>query len=94
MKLDWEEVCNRKTWNALTDDERAAIVMFNNKDTFTVEEVAELMSEQRKYIASRFEGPSTLISNKVCEVRVLNSNEYSINLRIALRASELKKEKA
>lgn len=59
-----------------------------NKTSYSLEEVKMMLEEQRKYIASRFEGPVTLISNKICEVRVLQSNEYFSSLRLGVRNKE------
>lgn len=89
MNLSWEKVCRPKAWNSMTEDEKASVVLFMNKTSFSIEEVKVMLEEQRKYIAARFEGDVTLISNKVCNVRVLNSNEYELNLRLAIRLKEL-----
>ena len=89
MDLSWKKVCHPTTWEHLTDDERAEVIMFMNKTSYSIEDVKMMLEEQRKYIASRFEGPVTLISNKVYETRILNSNEYIINLRLAIRIKEL-----
>lgn len=88
MDLDWEKVCRPKTWGSLTENERAEVMLFMNRTSYTVEEVYTMLNEQRKHIASRFEGQATLISNRVCENRVLNSNEYVLNLRLGIREKE------
>jgi len=88
MDLEWEKVCNPKSWSSLTESERAEVIIFMNRTSYTVEEVYSMLLEQRRYIASRFEGQTTLISNKVCESRVLNSNEYVLNLRLGIRDKE------
>jgi len=88
MDLSWEKVCRSKTWTSLTEDEKAVKLLFMNKTSFTLEEVKILLEEQRKYIASRFEGPTTLISNHVCVTKVLCSHEYELNLRLSARIKE------
>ncbi|MEK6828546.1 MAG: hypothetical protein AABY15_00235 [Nanoarchaeota archaeon] len=88
MDLSWENVTGRKTWASLTEEERADIVLHMKKTSYTLEEVRILLEEQRKFIASRFEGPVTLISNKVCSTRILSSHEYELNLRLAARIKE------
>lgn len=88
MNLEWEKVCKPKSWGSLTENERAEVMLFMNRTSYTVEEVYTMLNEQRKYIASRFEGQTTLISNRVCENRVLNSNEYVLNLRLGIREKE------
>jgi len=88
MDLSWKNVCHPNTWAALTEDEKAEKMLFMNKTSFTPEEVKTMLDEQRKYIASKFKGSGTLISNKVCEMRVLHSNEYIINLKIGVGIKE------
>jgi len=85
MNLEWEKVCNPKSWGSLTENERAEVMLFMNRTSYTVEEVNTMLEEQRKFIASRFQGQTTLISNKVCESRILSSHEYVLNLRLGIR---------
>ncbi len=89
MDLSWESLCNKKTWSALTEEERADVVLHMKKTSYTLEEVKIILEEQRKYIASRFEGPTTLISNHVCITKVLCSHEYELNLRLSARIKEI-----
>lgn len=88
MDLSWESVVSPKTWAKLTEDERAAFLLFINKDSFTAEEVATMLREQRKFIASKFDGETTLISNHVCKVRALQAIGYESNLKLANRRTE------
>jgi hypothetical protein len=88
MDLSWEKVCRPKIWTSLTDDEREDVILHMKKTSYTIEEVKILLEEQRKYIASRFEGPTTLISNHVCVTKVLCSHEYELNLRLSARVRE------
>jgi len=88
MELEWEKVCNPKTWSSLTENEKAEIMLFMSRISYTVEEVNKMLEEQRKYIASKFKGQATLISNRICESRVLNSHEYVLNLRLGIREKE------
>lgn len=90
MDLSWEKVCRPKTWNALTEEERTDYVLHMNKTSYSLEEVRILLEEQRKYIASRFEGPITLISSKVCATRILSSYEYELNLRLLKKKEDEK----
>jgi len=88
MDLSWEALVNPKTWAKKTEKEKFEYTSHMNKESYSLEEVKTLLEEQRKFIASKFEGPSTLISNHVCKVRVMNSNNYESALRLAVRIKE------
>lgn len=88
MDLSWEKVCHPKTWMAMTEDERAEYMLHMKKTSYSLEEVMTMLEEQRKYIASRFEGPITLISSKICSTRILDSHQYEVNLRLFARIKE------
>lgn len=90
MDLSWEKICRPKSWNSLTEDERTDVKLHMNKTSYTLEELKTILKEHRKYIASRFEGPTTLISNHVLVTNILNSNEYEVNLRLTARIEENK----
>lgn len=88
MDLSWEKVVRPKTWFSLTEEEKADYMLHMKKTSYSLEEVMILLEEQRKYIASRFEGPTTLISNKLCITRILDSHQYEVNLRLLARIKE------
>ena len=81
MNFDWEYICSRH-WSVATasEEEREVYNELRNKDTFTREEVKKILDENIKCIASRFDGPITLINSNVIKIRILNSNEYRLNL--------------
>ncbi len=81
MNFNWEYLCSRHwTVARASEEEKAAYNELRSKETFTREEVLKILEENAKCIASKFEGPVTLINSNVVKSLILNSHEYRLNL--------------
>lgn len=81
MNLDWEYVCSRHwTVARATEEEKNVYNELRSRDTFTRAEVKKILQEHSKCVASKFDGPVTLINSNVVKSLILNSHEYSLNL--------------
>lgn len=81
MNFDWEYVCSRHwtVFNA-TEEEKAVYNELRSRDTFSREEVKKILDEYCKYLSTRFDGPVTLLNSQIIKTRILNSQEYRLNL--------------
>lgn len=81
MSFDWEYVCCRH-WTVAnaSDEDKESYNELRSRDTFSREEVKKILEENTKNIVSKFDGPVTLINSNIVKNRILNCNEYRLNL--------------
>ncbi len=81
MTFDWEYICSRN-WSVanVTDEEKDVYNKLRSRDSFARSEVKEILEEYSKCLASKFDGPVSLINSSVVKNTILNSHEYRLNL--------------
>jgi len=81
MNLDWKYVCSRNwTVARASEEEKLSYNLLRSKKSFTRDEVLKILEESSKCLASKFDGPVTLINSQVVKNLILNSREYELYL--------------
>lgn len=81
MTFDWEYICSRN-WTVANapEEEVKTYNELRSRDSFSRSEVKEILEEYSKCLASKFDGPVTLINSSVVKNTILNCHEYRLNL--------------
>lgn len=81
MKFNWKYICSHH-WTVATasDEDKNVYNELRSRETFTREEVKEILDEHSKFLSSKFDGDVTLINSNIIKTRILNSHEYRLNL--------------